>query len=414
MKMHLFDMPKEIFMDILEHLSYEEISKARLVCRRFDQQCQQVLNRGFNKAMKQHSLSFKRIKALLPRRESERRNHNLARHADILTSVETRLSMLSMTYGKYMDLNICCFIPGRVLDEIFRILVLISTTNKPLRPHEVLQELRDISSMAIEHFDDKIINTLKKSIVDSNDRSYASSSSSSSSCAFHNVASTSGLGSISFNAMGEEISSVFRPYNYGTPGYIDSKRVGQVMHVKVLKSNVVREPHQHKHGGTQQLSTGRCSEAKAAMHYFRKLEVEYKRGIVQMHRMQQLQTLQSKRLQQALNALAEYKTEIVELKKRFEDVDAKNREISANMKHINPTSGDNKPPSPPQSSSAVPTIMTRDDLIGEQPTSTKNIKVNSDGTIIKRPYSDGDETSNMEENNVIDSNSSNLPKKPKV
>lgn len=133
-----------------------------------------------------------------------------------------------------------------------------------------------------------------------------------------------------------------------------------------------------------------------------------------MHRMQQLQTLQSKRLQQALNAVAEYKTEIVELKKRFEDVDAKNREISANMKHINPTSGDNEPPSPPQSSSAVPTIMTRDDLIVEQPTSTKNMKLNSGDMITKRPYSDSDETSNMEENNVNDSNSSNLPKKPKV
>uniref|UniRef100_A0A1A9WTA4 F-box domain-containing protein n=1 Tax=Glossina brevipalpis TaxID=37001 RepID=A0A1A9WTA4_9MUSC len=409
--MHLFDMPKEIFMEILDRLNYEEISKTRLVCRRFDQQCQQVLNRGFNKAVKQHSLSFKRIKALLPRRESERRNHNLARHADILTSVETRLSMLSMTYGKYMDLSLCCFIPGRVLDEIFRILRLIATTNEPLRPHEVLQELRDISSMAIEHFDEKIVNTLKKSMVDSNGRSYASSSTSSSSCAFHNVASTSGLGSISFNAMGEELSSVFRPYNYGTPGYIDNKR--QAMHVKVLKSNCVKEPHQHKYTGSQQISYGRCSEAKAAMHYFRKLEVEYKKGIVQMHRMQQLQNLQSKRLQQALNAIAEYKTEMVELKKRFEEVDAKNREISANMKHINPASGDKKPSSP-QSSSAVATIMAKDDLIVEQPTSTKNLMLNASNLITSKRHYDLEKKGNAEDDNAMVGDSSNLPKKPKI
>ena len=42
------------------------------------------------------------VKAKLPRRESERRNHALARHVDILSAVETRLSLLSMTYTKYM------------------------------------------------------------------------------------------------------------------------------------------------------------------------------------------------------------------------------------------------------------------------------------------------------------------------
>ena len=46
-----------------------------------------------------------------------------------------------------------------------------------------------------------------------------------------------------------------------------------------------------------------------------------------MHRMQQVQHLQNKRLQQALNSVAE-------LKKRLEDVDAKNREISENIRHI--------------------------------------------------------------------------------
>lgn len=33
---------------------------------------------------------------------------------------------------------------------------------KPLRTHEVLQELRDISSMAIDHFEEKIAPSLKK------------------------------------------------------------------------------------------------------------------------------------------------------------------------------------------------------------------------------------------------------------
>lgn len=51
---------------------------------------------------------------LSSRRESERRNHSLARHADILAAVETRLSLLNMTFMKYVDSNLCCFIPGKV------------------------------------------------------------------------------------------------------------------------------------------------------------------------------------------------------------------------------------------------------------------------------------------------------------
>lgn len=54
------------------------------------------------------------ICGLLYRRESERRNHSLARHADILAAVETRLSLLNMTFMKYVDSNLCCFIPGKV------------------------------------------------------------------------------------------------------------------------------------------------------------------------------------------------------------------------------------------------------------------------------------------------------------
>lgn len=58
------------------------------------------------------------MKAKLPRRESERRNHPLARHVDILSAIETRLSLLSMTYSKYIDLGLCCFIPGKVIVQL--------------------------------------------------------------------------------------------------------------------------------------------------------------------------------------------------------------------------------------------------------------------------------------------------------
>ncbi|KAG5266787.1 hypothetical protein AALO_G00236210 [Alosa alosa] len=160
----LLGLPIVAIETILNFLSYDEISLLRLVCKRMDMICQRMLNQGFIKVERYHSLCQKQVKAQLPRRESERRNHSLARHADILAAVETRLSLLNMTFMKYVDSNLCCFIPGKVIDEIYRVLRYVNSTRAPQRAHEVLQELRDISSMAMEYFDEKIVPILKKKL----------------------------------------------------------------------------------------------------------------------------------------------------------------------------------------------------------------------------------------------------------
>ncbi|XP_060943168.1 F-box only protein 28 [Limanda limanda] len=160
----LLGLPIVAIEAILNFLSYDEISLLRSVCKRKDIICQRVLNQGFLKVERYHSLCQRQVKAQLPRRESERRNHSLARHADILAAVETRLSLLNMTFMKYVDSNLCCFIPGKVIDEIYRVLRYVNSTRAPQRAHEVLQELRDISSMAMEYFDEKIVPILKKKL----------------------------------------------------------------------------------------------------------------------------------------------------------------------------------------------------------------------------------------------------------
>ncbi|KAK8768557.1 hypothetical protein V5799_014977 [Amblyomma americanum] len=159
-------LPVEIMENILSYLSYDEISIYRRVSRHFNTCCQRLLNQGFFRAERFHAQCLKAVKKQLPRRESERRTHPLARHCEILTSIETRLSLLSMTFMKYMDMSLCCFIPGKVIDEIFRVLRLVQgagngCTSTPPRAHEILQELRDISSMAMEHFDERIAPGLK-------------------------------------------------------------------------------------------------------------------------------------------------------------------------------------------------------------------------------------------------------------
>lgn len=160
-------LPNELQEKIIRYLSYEEISHLRLVCKAFDRICQGLLNKGFTNVDRYHGQCLRNVKTQLPRRESERRNHPLARHCDILNAIETRLSLLSMTFIKYVDMNLCCFIPGKVIDEIYRVLKLVQNTKSPPRAHEILQELRDISSMAMEHFDEKIVPILKQKMLSS-------------------------------------------------------------------------------------------------------------------------------------------------------------------------------------------------------------------------------------------------------
>ncbi|OCT77556.1 hypothetical protein XELAEV_18028649mg [Xenopus laevis] len=160
----LLGLPIVAIENIFNFMNYDEISQLRLVCKRMDAVCQRMLNQGFLRVERYHNLCQKQVKAQLPRRESERRNHSLARHADILAAVETRLSLLNMTFMKYVDSNLCCFIPGKVIDEIYRVLRYVNSTRAPQRAHEVLQELRDISSMAMEYFDEKIVPILKKKL----------------------------------------------------------------------------------------------------------------------------------------------------------------------------------------------------------------------------------------------------------
>ena len=131
------------------------------VCNFMNQTCGRLLSSGFLSVERYHAGCLKKVKSQLPRRESERRNHPLARHCDILSAIETRLSLLGMTFMKFVDLKLCCFIPGKVIDEIYKLLRIVQTSQNISRVHDLLQELRDISSMAMEHFEDRVAPRLR-------------------------------------------------------------------------------------------------------------------------------------------------------------------------------------------------------------------------------------------------------------
>ncbi|XP_037073497.1 F-box only protein 28-like [Pollicipes pollicipes] len=152
-----------ILTGIISYLSYETASNIRLVCRTFERAIRHRLNQGFSRAERYVQQALKLFRAQLPRRESERREHPLSRRVEHLAAVETRLGLLSMTYRRYMEMDACCFIPGKVLDEVFRVVRYLKEAPSVERSSfTVLQELRDISSMAMEHFEEHIVPGLKR------------------------------------------------------------------------------------------------------------------------------------------------------------------------------------------------------------------------------------------------------------
>ncbi|ALC42919.1 pall [Drosophila busckii] len=324
--MNILDLPDTVLMDILEMLSYDEVARKREVCGRFNYICQQVLNTGFNKVVQEHSKNFKRIKAMLPRRESERRNHILARHSDILTSIETRISMLTMTYSKFIDLSICCFIPGRVLDEINSILKLLVSTTKPLRPHEVLQELRDISSMAIEHFDEKIAVNFKSSIK----LGEAGPSTG-------RVVVCGALGDISFSGVNLKRVRMHKVKDATELPCVhsNSSKVDAMVQQAILLANAMPP-----RGSTTPV-TG--IDPHRLVRQLQRTAAEQRKLATKVRNLEWSRKAQERRLQEALGGITELCTQVSELKRQLEDVVGKATSSSSGVKRST-VSSDCMPP----------------------------------------------------------------------
>lgn len=94
--------------------------------------CSYLLNRGFQQLGIDIDREKLRIKRELPRRESMRRlvhnvwiqnqnhdffffrSHRLSRLNDAYAGLDTRFSIMTMTYRKFIDMKASCFIPGKV------------------------------------------------------------------------------------------------------------------------------------------------------------------------------------------------------------------------------------------------------------------------------------------------------------
>lgn len=152
----LVELPAELLIKILEYMTFKENSTVRLVCRRLNELCAARLNSSFNRLQNNMLVRFQSIKSQMPRRESARRNHPLARECDIVETLHMRLTLLQMTFGKHIERKHICFFPGEILDEVIRILSYIALTQPLGRAYKVTDELFDLSTMAMEYFKENI------------------------------------------------------------------------------------------------------------------------------------------------------------------------------------------------------------------------------------------------------------------
>ncbi|CAF3373524.1 unnamed protein product [Rotaria sp. Silwood1] len=83
-------------------------------------------------------------------------SHPLSTKFDIISSLDSRIQWLKLTFGSAIQNSYCCFYPGRLLDEIYSVLDRLKTQQSFSNPCTLLQETRDMSSMAIEHFREQI------------------------------------------------------------------------------------------------------------------------------------------------------------------------------------------------------------------------------------------------------------------
>ncbi|XP_034942697.1 F-box only protein 28 isoform X2 [Chelonus insularis] len=159
-QVNLLDLPPEILEKVTSYLNYNTVAHLRSVCHQMNSMCGAILNSTFQKLQTQMFNRFQAIKAQMPRRESARRNHPLACESDIIETLHMRLTLLQMSFGKHIERKHCCFFPGEILDEVYRILHYIKVTPKLAKPYKVTDELFDLSTMAMEYFKERIEPTL--------------------------------------------------------------------------------------------------------------------------------------------------------------------------------------------------------------------------------------------------------------
>ena len=171
------DLPELVLEEILSMLDYHEVATFRRINRRFNNIGSSILNKGYKSTKLQHAKLYEAVKTELTWKQNKFTKseplmyHVLIRHYDVLTTIERHLTILDKTFLRYISLNLCCFIPGRVIDRMLSIFQTIQEDRKFKREgskcecsnaFKELHKCIDASHKAIKHFSERIIPTLKE------------------------------------------------------------------------------------------------------------------------------------------------------------------------------------------------------------------------------------------------------------
>ena len=85
-----------------------------------------------------------------PKRESERKRHPLKGHYDVLKYLQSVINISKGGFSRFISLNLCCFIPGKLIDEILKTLRIVK--NQDSVQWSILTEIIDIYPLAHKHF----------------------------------------------------------------------------------------------------------------------------------------------------------------------------------------------------------------------------------------------------------------------
>ena len=167
------NLPDLVLEEILSKLEYHDVATFRRINKRFNNIGSIILNKGYKSTKMQHTKLYKAVKTEVTQTQKTKslNYHVLLRHYDILTTIGSHLTLLDNTFLKYTSLNLCCFIPGRVIDEMLSIFQTIQEERQfkhegsKCRCSNAFKHLKrciDASHEAINHFSEKIIPTLKE------------------------------------------------------------------------------------------------------------------------------------------------------------------------------------------------------------------------------------------------------------
>ena len=139
----------------------------RIVSKRFATICGKHLNIGFIKAREKINALRNYYRSLVPKRISARVNHPLYYHYRTMQHVEM---ISNLGYGhrleKYIRLGICCFYPGKIIDETLTILQVVKTTQKITFnfKENLIKEVEDLKALYGDHFDNEMIQIYDKKV----------------------------------------------------------------------------------------------------------------------------------------------------------------------------------------------------------------------------------------------------------